>query len=102
MKLFKFILPLILIFALASPAYAAFLPENKVVDRIMTVEEDENIVDKSINGTPKDRPSKTFVMSRQTYFIRIILPLLLIFSLGPSYLLIEREIRIHKEKIHSQ
>lgn len=102
MKIFKFILPLILIFALAAPTYAAFLPENKVVDRIMTVEEDENIIDKSINGTPKDRPAKTVVMSKQTYLIRIILPLLLIFFLGPICLLIENEIKIHKKKSHSR
>ena len=102
MKLIKFAIPLILIFALITPTYAAFLPENKVVDRIMTVEEDENIVDKSINGIPKDRPAKTFVMSKQAYIIRIIVPLLLIFSLGPLYLLVEREIRIYKEKRPSQ
>ena len=102
MKLIKIILPVFLIFALSTTSYASFLPESKIVDRKMTVENDENIVDNSIDGTPTDRPSKTFIMSKQTYIVRIIVPLLLIFAIGPTYLLIEREIKIHKEKSHSR
>jgi hypothetical protein len=101
MKLIKIILPIFLIFALALPSYASFLPESKIVDRQMTVEEDENIVDNSIDGIPTDRPSKTFIMSKQTYLVRIIVPLLFIFAIGPTYLLVEREIKIYKEKSHS-
>ena len=98
MKLIKIILPVFLIFALATASYASFLPESKIVDRKMTVEEDENIVDNSIDGIPTERPSKTFIMSKQTYLVRIIVPLLLIFAIGPMYLLIEREIKTYKEK----
>ncbi len=102
MKIIKLIMPVILIFALSLPTYAMHLPENKVIDRELTVEDDENVVDKSINGTAVNRPAKTFILSKRTYLIRIVFPFLLIFSLGPLYLLIEYGIRNYKRKSHSQ
>ncbi len=98
MKIIKIILPFILIFALALPTYAMHLPENKVIDRELTVEKDENVVDNSINGVAKDRSSKTFIMSAPIYLVRVFIPFLMLFSLGPLYLLIEREIKKYKTK----
>lgn len=101
-KAVKAILPLVLIFALVSPAYAMHLPENRIIDTELTVEEDENIVDNSINGVGQTRPLKTFIMSRPVYQKRVLLPFLLLFSLGPLYLLAEYEFKKHKDKSPSK
>lgn len=104
MKMIKFILPIVLIFALACPTYAMHLRENKVIDRELTVEKDENIVKNSIDGVSVDgkKPSETFIMSRPVYVKRVMLPFFIMFALGPLYLLVGHEIKIHKRKSHSQ
>ena len=102
MKMIKLIIPFILIFALAFPTYAMHLTEDKVIDRELTVEKDENVVDNSINGVSKERPSKTFIMSLPVYLKRAVLPFLMLFSLGPICLALECGIKEHKRKSHSQ
>ena len=99
MKIIKLILPMILILALALPTYAMHLPENKVIDRNLTVEKDENIVKNSIDGkTDGKAETETFFMSHVIYLKRVFLPFLILFLIGPLYLLIEREIKNHKRK----
>ena len=99
MKIIKLILPMILILALALPTYAMHLPENKVIDRNLTVEKDENIVQNSIDGTTDGKAeTETFFMSDVIYLKRVFLPFLILFLIGPLYLLIEREIKNHKRK----
>ena len=104
MKMIKLVLPFILIFALALPSHAMYLPENDVIDRELTVEKDENIVKNSIDGKTDNekRETVTFFMSDVIYLKRIFIPFILLFSLGPLYLLIEHEIKKHKSKSHSQ
>ena len=104
MKIIKLILPMILILALSLPTYAMHLPENKVIDRNLTVEKDENIVKNSIDGKTDNekRETVTFFMSDVIYLKRIFIPFILLFSLGPLYLLVEHEIKKHKSKSHSQ
>ncbi len=104
MRIIKFILPIILIFALATPTYAMHLPENKVIDRTLTVEKDENIIKNSIDGEGigDKKQTETFIMSAPVYVKRVLLPFLMLFALGPLYLLIEREIKNYKRKRLSQ
>ncbi len=99
MKIIKLLLPLLLILCLALPTYAMHLPENKVINRNLTVEEDENLVNNNIKGESADgkKQVKTFVMSPALYFKRVLLPFLMLFSVGPIYLLIEREIKLRKQ-----
>jgi hypothetical protein len=87
MKIFKLVLPLILLFVLSMPTYALHLPEDKVVDRELTVEEDKNIVENSISK--RDPEIKTFVMSSLNYAKMIVLPLFVLVLLGPLALIIE-------------
>ncbi len=104
MKIIKLILPIILILALSLPTYAMHLPENKVIDRTLTVEKDENIVKNSIDGKTDNekRETVTFFMSDIIYLKRVLLPFLILFLVGPLYLLIEHEIKNRKRKSHSQ
>ena len=102
MKIIKLILPFILIFALALPTYAMHLPENKVINRELKVEKDENVVDNNINGVAKEKPTKTFIMSPSVYLVRVLIPFLMLFMLGPLCLLIEKEIKNYKAKRLSQ
>ncbi|MBQ7779189.1 MAG: hypothetical protein IJ404_01740 [Clostridia bacterium] len=103
MKIIKLILPIILILALTLPTYAMHLPENKVIDRNLTVEKDENIVKNSIDGKTDDKAeTETFFMSDVNYLKRVFLPFLILFALGPIYLLIEYGIKNRKRKSHSQ
>ena len=100
MKIIKLILPIFLILALSLPTYAMHLPENKVIDRNLTVEKDENIVKNSIDGKTDNekRETVTFFMSDVIYLKRVFLPFLILFLIGPLYLLIEHEIKNHKRK----
>ena len=100
MKIIKLILPMILILALTLPTYAMHLPENKVIDRNLTVEKDENIVKNSIDGKTdgSKKETVTFFMSDVIYLKRVFLPFLILFLIGPLYLLIEREIKNRKRK----
>lgn len=103
MKIIKLILPIILILALSLPTYAMHLPENKVIDRNLTVEKDENIVKNSIDGkTDGEAETETFFMSDVNYLKRIFIPFLVLFSIGPICLLIEYWFKKHKRKSHSQ
>lgn len=100
MKIVKLVLPIILIFALSLPTYALHLPENKVIDRDLTVEKDENIVKNSIEGKTDDEETETttFFMSDVNYLKLVFIPFLALFSLGPVCLLIEYCIKNRKRK----
>ena len=100
MKIFKLILPIALAFLLCLPCYGMHLPENKVIDRELTVEEDRSIIKDSLekeDGKITNK-TKTFVMSLPLYVKRVIVPFLMLFLLGPLVLLIEREIEIKRKK----
>jgi hypothetical protein len=101
MKILKFILPIVLIFVLVTPTYAMHLSENRVIDRELTVEKDENIVKNSIDGegVSDKKPSETFIMSRPVYFKRVLLPFFILFSLGPICLAVEYEINRYKKRL---
>ena len=101
MKMIKLVLPFILIFALALPSHAMYLPENDVIDRELTVEKDENVVDNSINGVRNEKLTETFIMSTPIYMKRVLFPFLMLFSLGPICLAVEYGIKRYK-KSHSQ
>ncbi len=100
MKIIKLILPFILIFALALPSHAMFLTEDRVIDRELTVEKDENIVKNSIDGegVSDEKPTQTFIMSSPVYMKRVLFPFLMLFSLGPICLAVEYGIKKHKRK----
>ena len=104
MKILKLLIPFVLIFALATPSYAMHLSENRIINRKLTVEEDENIVDSSVEGEEigKNTQTTTFIMSPSVYLKRVFIPFVMLFAIGPIYLLVEREIKIHKEKRPSQ
>ena len=104
MKIIKVIIPIILIFALSLPTHAMHLTENRIIDRKLTVEQDENIVKNSIEGRDEkdEKITETFIMSRLEYVKRVLIPFLVLFALGPLCLLIEYEIRNYKRKRRSQ
>ena len=93
---------MILIFTLSLPTYAMHLSEDRIINRELTVEEDESIVNNSIEGKDDDeRDYHTFMMSLPVYLKRVFFPFLMLFAIGPLYLLIEYEIKNFKEKSRS-
>ncbi len=100
MKIFRIILPIFLVFLMCLPCYGMHLPENKVLNRELTVEEDRSVIKDNLEKEDGKitNITKTFVMSPPLYFKRVLVPFLMLFLLGPLVLLIERKIKIHKHK----
>ncbi len=84
MKIFKLLLPILLILCLTVPCHAAHLPEPNMIDRELTVEKDSNIVKDMIDADRGKGAEKAEVirMSVPVYLLRTVLPFLTLFFIG--------------------
>ncbi len=88
MKIFKLLLPFVLLFSLSLPAFAEHLPEDYIIDRELIVEEDRSVIKDALDADKGRDPLdpvgrvQTIRMSRVTYFKRVLLPFLALFIIG--------------------
>ncbi len=99
MKLFKFIVPVLLAVLMLLPAYAAHLPEKDHIDRELIIEPDQNIVKDSFDadkGRPEGEGDKAVAvrLSGLNYFKHVLLPFFLLVGAGCAVFALETKVRL--------